>query len=76
MLSCYILANTIWVAIAADIPATVNVDSIVSIRAMYGYEDSYTIIYSGYRNVEQVPLAYPAFMIEFNDCLKQAENKQ
>lgn len=76
MLSCYVLANTVWIAIAAEYPATINVNSINSIRPLYGYEDSYTVIDSGYRSTRQIPTDYDSFMIQFNDCLKQVENQK
>ena len=76
MLSCYVIAHTLWVAVAGDAPVTINVDTINAIRPYPGYADSFTLIDSGYRSAVSIPIAYPDFMIQFNACLTEAQYQE
>ena len=76
MLSCYVIAQTLWVAIAGESPATINVDNIHSITPAFAYEESYTTIDSGYRSTVVVPLPYSDFIVQFNACLTEAQYQE
>jgi len=76
MLNCYVIAHTLWVAVAGESPLVINVDNINAIRPYPGYEDSYTIIDAGYASKNTVPIPYPDFMIQFNACLTEAQYQE
>ncbi len=76
MLTCYVIAHTLWIAVANDTPATINVDNITSIHPLFSYEETYTEIDSGYRSTVSVPLPYHDFILQFNRCLEEAEYQE
>ena len=76
MLSCYVIAHTLWVAIAGESPAIINVDNITSIHPAFAYEQSHTTIDSGYRSTVTVPTPYPDFIVQFNACLTEAQYQE
>jgi hypothetical protein len=76
MLTCYVIAHTLWIAVVNDTPATINVDNITSIHPLLTYEETYTVIDSGFRNTVSVPLPYPDFIVQFNACLTEAQYQE
>ncbi len=76
MLSCYVVAHTLWIAIAGESPAIINVDNINSIHPYPGYENGYTIIDSGYTSNNTVPIPYTDFIVQFNACLTEAQYQE
>jgi hypothetical protein len=76
MLSCYVIAHTLWIAVVNDTPATINVDNITSIHPLFSYEETYTEIDSGYRSTVSVPMPYSDFILQFNRCLEEAEYQE
>lgn len=76
MLNCYVIAQTLWIAIVNDTPATINVDNITSIHPLFSYEETYTEIDSGYRSTVTVPTPYSEFITQFNACLTEAQYQE
>jgi hypothetical protein len=76
MLSCYVVAQTLWVSIAGESPAIINVDNIHSITPTFAYEQSHTTIESGYRSTVAVPISYSDFITQFNTCLTEAQYQE